>query len=72
MLIELSPYQAISIMSFLKEFDYSDHPNLKSLGESIKSFEKEVYKNFSEKEFYDAIAETHMNILLDKSPDFRK
>lgn len=67
--IELTPYDAITILSFLREFDYTTHPHLKSLGEVVQRFEDEVCNVIDDEHLEDCKAETKVNQLLDKTPD---
>ena len=66
--IELTPYQAVTILGFLREFDYSDHPLLKALGNVVQSFEDEVYHKINKTQLQEAFAEVEVNKLLDNCP----
>lgn len=66
--IELSPFQAVTILGFLREFDYTEHPLLKALGEVVQAFEDELYNKMDSAQLEDAFAEIEVNKLLDKCP----
>ena len=66
--IELRPYEALSIMCFLKEFNYS-HPQLQALSNSVDAFEKEIYLKVSSDHVKIAEAEREVDILLGKNPE---
>lgn len=65
--IELTPFDALSILTFLKEYDLS-HPQLQALNTAVKNYENEVCKNITMDQIDDAKAERAVNILIDKEP----
>jgi hypothetical protein len=66
--IEMTPYQAVTILGFLREFDYTEHPLLRALGEVVQSFEDELYNKMNNEQLEDAFAEVEVKKLLDKCP----
>jgi hypothetical protein len=66
--IELSPYQAVTILGFLREFDYTEHPMLKALGDVVQNFEDELYNKMNRIQLEDAFAEIEVKKLLDQCP----
>lgn len=66
--IELTPFEAVTIMGFLREFDYTTHPLLKTLGDVVQSFENELYKKMDNTKLEEAFAELEVNKLLEKCP----
>lgn len=66
--IELTPYQAVTILGFLREFDYNEHPLLKALGQVVQSFEDELYTKMDNTQMEDAFAEVEVKKLLDQCP----
>lgn len=65
--IELTPYNALAILSFLREFEY-DEPHLKALGEAVQEFENSMCRGISVDQIEDAKAENQVNQLIGKSP----
>ena len=65
--IELTPFEALEIITFLRQGDY-DHPKLAALATAVNSYEKEIYKKVTDEQVDDATAERKVNQLLDKSP----
>jgi len=65
--IELTPFDALSILTFLLEFEY-DHPQLQALKTSIDNFRAEIYLKITNDQIDDAFAERSVNKLLGKDP----
>jgi hypothetical protein len=56
--IELSPYNALEILKFCREFINDENkgvPGLKGIHEAIGEYERQVYVNISEEQLEDAI-----------------
>lgn len=73
--IELSPYGALTILSFLREFIKKDDEveyHFQSLAECIDEFENEIYSKSSIEQIEDGINEAKVNSLIGKSPPIRK
>ena len=69
--IELTPYNALSIWSFLQEYindDNSDEPEFKAIHEAIKEYKNSVVANMTEEQFNDGSHENKVNQLIGKSP----
>ncbi len=69
--IELSPYNALTLLSFMREFvndscveDY----RLTSLMQAVDQYEKSMSKNITMEQIDDAKAENEVNQLIGKSP----
>jgi len=69
--IEMTPYNALTILSFLKEFesDLENHPHCKSLKEAINNYEESLCHNMTSSQVDDAKAENAVNQMIGKSPD---
>ena len=70
--IELSPHTALTLCSFLREFDYTQHDKLRVLGDCVTEFEMQVCRNMTEEQFEDAKAEIAVNDLLGKIPTIKE
>lgn len=66
--LQLTPFTALEILSFLKEFQDVHHPLWKGLSECITEYETEVYARTSMEQLEDAEAQRSVNRLLKKSP----
>lgn len=69
--IELTPYQALSILSFLREFINEENEEVhefKAIHECVTAFENQVYQKVTDEMIEDAIAENEVNILIKKVP----
>ena len=67
--IELSPYDALQILTFMTEMKSSmNHPHFDSLKESFKNYSDEVYIKIRIDQIEDAEAERAVNQLLNKEP----
>lgn len=71
--IELSPHDALAILSFLREYDeeLNELPQCESLRTAINNYEQEVYK-MSDDQFNDGVAETRVYQLIGKAPSINK
>ena len=70
-IIELEPYNSIAILSFLREYinDESEGDyRFKAIQDAVDEYEQQIYKNVSEKQLEDAIAENEVNKLIGKWP----
>ncbi|GGG97622.1 hypothetical protein [Pedobacter zeae] len=70
--IELSPYDALSILSFCREYvndELADEPIFIALKKSVKAFEEELTKNLTEDQYEDAKAENQVNRLMGTCPN---
>lgn len=69
--IELTPYNAMTILAFLKEYE-EDIVGLgeqgKALHGAVKEYEAQIYENITDKELDDCDAENQVNQLIGKSP----
>jgi hypothetical protein len=69
--IELSPYDALQILRFLREFVNGDTKGVQEftcINRAVDNYESEIYKKVSDEMLDDAIAEAHVNILLGYFP----
>lgn len=67
--IELSPYDALQILTFLEELKPDmKHRHFDSLKESIQNYSDEVYTKIRIDQVDDAKAERAVNQLLNKEP----
>lgn len=69
--IELTPYQSLSILSFLREFvneENQDEAQFRSIHECVTAFENQIYEKVTDEMIDDAIAENEVNILIKKVP----
>jgi hypothetical protein len=69
--IELTPYNAISILAFLREYindDVKHEPQFKAISEAVDEYEKSIYRNMNMCQIVDAAAENQVNQLIGKSP----
>lgn len=70
--IELTPYNALGILKFCREFindDNKDDYRFKAIHDAVAEFEEQIYKNVSINQLEDAIAENEVNYLIGKWPD---
>lgn len=67
--IELTPYDALNLLAFLREFDYSVAPELTALGKSVDALENEVCRNMRPDQLQDAKAERAVNKLIGFEPN---
>jgi hypothetical protein len=68
--IELTPYEALSILSFLEEFkeDFEQRTECEALRNCITSFRDQVYAKISMSDMDDVIAENEVMKLVGKAP----
>lgn len=71
--ISISPFCAITVLSFLKEFDEELKNNQKTIAlkRAIEEFENTVLNSMNEEQFQDAKAEIEVNCLIGICPDKR-
>lgn len=70
--IKLSPYTAIAILSFLREWindDLPDEYQYTAIKEAVAEYQKEVYDNMTNDQFEAARLENSVNKLIGKSPN---
>ena len=70
--LELRPYTALTILSFLREYINDENINnsrLAAIHESVKEYEDEIYKKISPQELEDAILENRVNDLAGRHPE---
>lgn len=65
--VNLTPYNALAILSLLKEFDF-ERPKLRAIREAAEEFEIELLKNISDEQMEDANRENAVNQMTGKSP----
>ena len=69
--IELTPYDALAILKFCREFindDTKGDYRFKAIEDAVNEYEKQIYKNVSSEQLDDAIAENQVNRLIGKWP----
>lgn len=69
--IELTPYNAMSILAFLREFineDNNDDPKFKAIHDAVDQYGSQITKNISMDQLDDYNAENQVNQLIGKSP----
>ena len=69
--IELTPYDALAILKFFREFindDTKGDYRFKAIEDAVNEYEKQIYKNVSSEQLDDAIAENQVNRLIGKWP----
>lgn len=70
--IQLTPHNAICILSFLCEFftdENKDVPEFAAIHEALHEYETQIVNNINHEQIDDAIAEAEVNKLLGKSPN---
>ena len=70
--IELTPYDALAILKFCREFVNDGTKNdyrFKAIQDAIDEYEKEIYKKLSNEQLDDAIFENEVNRLIGKFPE---
>lgn len=74
MKIEISPYTAISLVGFLREFVKDDENvpyHLRAITDCVNEFEAQVRSNITPEELEEAISEMKVNDLIGKTPPMR-
>jgi hypothetical protein len=69
--IELSPYNALTLLSFMREFvneSNTDDYRLNAIHEAVNQYEKSMTKNITLDQIDDAKVENQVNQLIGKSP----
>ena len=69
--IELRPYDALQILTFLREFVNDGNKNIRqfaAIHEGVNAFESEVYKNCTTDMVKDAELELSINTLTQRVP----
>jgi hypothetical protein len=69
--IELTPYNGMTILSFLREWindDVKHDPQFQAIREAVDEFEASLTKNITNDQITDAVAENQVNQLIGKSP----
>ena len=68
--IQLTPFDALNILKFLKEFEGDmDSSEFESLKSGIKNFSDEIYLKITDEQIDDAYAERSVSTLLGKFPE---
>lgn len=70
--VELTPYNGLEILSFMREFindDIKHDPALTSIRAAVDEFEASLTKNITNDQITDAQAENQVNQLLGRSPE---
>lgn len=71
--IELSPFNALEILSFLKEFineSTDNKPEYEAITKAVDEYKNQIIANASLDQIEDAFAEREVNILLNRLPDY--
>lgn len=70
--IELSPYNAATILSFLREYIVpgisKDDPQFKAIEDAVDSYESQLAMRMTSADWDDCNAENRVNQLIGKSP----
>lgn len=69
--LELEPYNAIIILSFLREFvneENADEYQFQSIHEAVKEYETELSRRLTEEQWNEIDAVNQVNQLIGKSP----
>jgi hypothetical protein len=69
--IELRPYTAIAVLSFLREYinqGNRDMPMLQAIHESVEEYEKQVCQSITQDQIEDARLENDVNFLTKRQP----
>lgn len=69
--IELTPYNALAILSFMREYinDENKHdPELKAIHESVDEFTKQIYTKMTMSQLNAGIFESKVNDMIGKHP----
>jgi hypothetical protein len=69
--IELTPYNALSILSFLREFvndDNVNEPAFKAIHEAVDEYNVSLIKHITPEQVNDGQQENQVNQLIGKSP----
>lgn len=69
--IEMKPYNAISILSFCREFindDLCDEYRFKAIKEAVEELESQLGRNLTDEQWEEIRAENKVNQLIGKSP----
>jgi len=69
--IELEPYNALAIVSFLREFVNEENANdyrFKAIHDAVAAYESQVYDRLTNEQLDDALRENEVNKLINKWP----
>lgn len=69
--IELTPYDALAIYSFLREYineSTQDDQEFTAINNAVNAYEKEINDKITYEQLTDALAENEVNKLLKKCP----
>lgn len=72
--IELTPFQAIEILAFMREFvndQNKEVPELAAIHEAVGAYEEEIYEKITDEMMEEVEAENEVNFLLGKQPPNR-
>lgn len=70
--IELRPYDALTILSFLREYindENKNDPQFASIHETVNAYEKEIYEKVDVNMVEDAALESEVNRLTNRQPE---
>ena len=73
--IELTPYNALSILAFLRQFVNDGNkvePNFKAIHDAVDQFGAQIVRNITYEQIKDYNAENQVNQLIGKSPQSSK
>lgn len=70
-IIQLEPYDALTILCFLREFEYSDNL-VQSLGEAVARYEEQIVKNITVDQVEDAKITRHIMQVIGREPEAGK
>lgn len=65
--IQLEPYNALTILCFLREFEY-DHRWVQSLADAVNRYEEEIEKNITIEQAKEAFMQRHLNQVMEREP----
>lgn len=72
--IELTPFQALAILAFMREFvndENKEVAELAAIHEAVEAYEQEIYNKVTYEMMEDVEAENEVNFLLGKQPQNR-
>lgn len=65
--MQLEPYNALTILCFLREFKY-DHRAMQSLGDAVDRYEQEIEKQITSEHLDDAYITREINQVIGREP----
>lgn len=73
--LELNPYNAITVLSFMREFvneDNQDEYKFRAIHEAVQEYEEEIARKLTNEHWDEIHATNEINQLIGKSPKKRK